>query len=263
MKKTTIFTFIFFICSTFVFSQGFEISTGVGFYTGIDFNTLKAEIKGGEYKQKYNQANIGGVFFFDLTYFEADILFLGTSTKFKSNSYLKKDTLVAEDWELRGVNLDIQLLAKIPINVTSDWKIFPVFGFQFDISLSKTYSKDYELFENTSKGDSYGRANFWNSTKLKIGFGMDYSFSGPYYFRTELFYDYKFRSRLDTSFNYTIADNEDNLEYLKNTTNGFSVKLLVGIKLKSAAYSEPRRRERGPNPPRGGGGGSDIYYPKR
>jgi hypothetical protein len=67
MKKTTIFAFIFLLCAGVVFSQNINLSAGLGLCTGVDFNDLTAKIDSGDYKQRYTQAALGGLIFFDAT----------------------------------------------------------------------------------------------------------------------------------------------------------------------------------------------------
>ncbi|MDR2842258.1 MAG: hypothetical protein LBV52_03545, partial [Spirochaetaceae bacterium] len=180
------------------------------------------------------------------------IKFFGTSTTFSHNEKLKTYTGIDEDWELSGVNLGIGIFGKYPLELTPEWTIFPILGFQFDICLAQNYAKDYTFYENTKRGDSYGKAERWSSTILKAGVGADFSVSQAYFFRAEILYDLKFNSELDKSFMNAVDSYANSVT---NTTMGFSVKIAFGIKLGSPLNLPAFRR------PPSGSNDDDLYFP--
>ncbi|GHT50035.1 hypothetical protein FACS1894102_5280 [Spirochaetia bacterium] len=265
MKRLAFLFLIFLITVEAIFSLEFNFSVGAGLHTGVDFNSLTATIKGGEYHQKRTQANIGGLLFFDATYVEADILVLGTSTTFTHNPRLFSSTGIYADWELGGVNIGLGLLGKFPIVINDEWTIFPLLGFQYDISVSQNFSKDYPYESDGSEywakeGANYGNSFDWSSFSLKAGLGADYSFAESYYVRAELLYDFRFNSAIDNGYINRITQTET-VEDISNLTMGFSVKILAGIRLGSVATSTaPRKQSRQPR--RTTTRDDDLYYPK-
>ncbi|GMO42992.1 MAG: hypothetical protein Ta2B_23380 [Termitinemataceae bacterium] len=260
LRSCLLSVLLFLFYANFVFSQDIEFSAGTGLHTGIDFNELNATIDGGEYKQRWTQANIGGLLFFDATYAEASILFLGTSTTFSSNEKLREVTGVYDNWELGGVYLGFSLLGKYPIEISDEWIIFPLLGIQFDIGLAQNYTKDY-AWNNTEKGDSYGKAIDWSALSIKAGIGADYSFLDPYFFRAEILYDFRLNSALDTAY-FNNVGTKFHPDIFYDITMGFSVKIVVGYKIGGTTISTAARRQQPRQPRRPSRGSGNTYYPK-
>ncbi|GHV82743.1 hypothetical protein AGMMS50212_00830 [Spirochaetia bacterium] len=256
MKKF-ILTAVFFLLILHA-SFSLDLAAGAGISGDFIFNTLAAEVNGGDYTQKYSQLAIGGLLFFDAQYVEADLRFYGTSTQFKHNPKLAEwGTHVDQDWLLGGVGLGLGLFGKYPFILTNEFTIFPLLGVQFDLQLSQNYMKDYTPYDGTKKGDSYGKAFDWSAITFKAGVGADYSISDSLFIRGELLFNFKLNSNMEMSYIKAIKNSTN--EIPTNLNMGFGIKLAVGYRLGSVStsFGGGSRTTRQPREP----AGDDIYYP--
>jgi hypothetical protein len=228
-----------------------DIDAGIGLDFGYNYTGLTLVSRPeGEYKQGYGVGGVGQFLFVDATYVEGSINFFFASTSLKYNETLKSYKGFAGDYNLSGVYIGLGLLLKYPFYV-GKVTFFPLAGFETNLYISQSYSKDYDEFADTKEGNAFGKPYYWNAFWFRVGAGADYQLTEHIFFRGELLMDIKLPSGLDT-------------EYMKNTefTNapedfsdpqffglGVSFRLSFGIKVSNLlGYPSKPRTPAAPKP---------------
>ena len=192
-----------------VFAQGLSLSAGVGGLIGGDFGGGVEGSAGGQ-SVKYETPYFGGgaFAFFDATYAELSLAFLGGGGKFKFTSP-GGDT----DQDFSIANFNIGLLGKYPFAINDKLALFPLLGIEYQIALDeKMDGEKYEGFD----GD--GKPGDFSALWFKFGGGLDFAVTEKIYLRFEALYGIRLENQAE-------KDLED---YFKAMVPGIDTKALLG-----------------------------------
>jgi opacity protein-like surface antigen len=242
MKKLFLVIFICIGLSLPAWGQnGFSFSIGGGGYIANDFGggfessiSLFGQSITASLPMPYSGG--GGYIFLDATYIEASlgIFFGGGSWETNIDSSLSQylnigDIKFTGNFEFTG--LDIGLLAKYPIAVTSGIKIFPLLGIDYSIVLSAKL----EGVEENDPAD-------WNHLAFKFGAGADFSLTDFLYLRLEALYGVRLASKAEEKYAGDVKNALQSLSSLLGPItpqitsetllgHGFTAKLALGFRL--------------------------------
>jgi len=171
-------------------ADDFSLSAGAGFNLGGLFTRYTLTASGIESKQEMNQFNFGGFLFFDATYVEFS---LGVQGGF--NNYLEGFSGSANKGEGTETMLSLTLLGKYPFPLGDRFKLFPLFGLDYQIALAQTRTPEGQNSQSrTEEHDFYGKPyqmSVWNSLFVLIGAGADFNITPRIFLRSELLYGFR------------------------------------------------------------------------
>lgn len=172
-----------------VFAQGLSLSAGVGGLIGGDFGGgAEGTISG--FSMKYETPYFGGgaFAFFDATYAELSLAFMGGGGKSK----FTMTGTDSEETDLSIANFNIGLLGKYPFAINDKLSLFPLLGIDYQICLSlKTDGEDYEGLD----GD--GGPGDFSALWFKFGGGLDFAFTEKIYLRFEALYGIRLENQAE------------------------------------------------------------------
>ena len=240
MKKILLFPVLAMILCGNLWAD-FSLSAGAGGLLGGFFTRYHASGSSGSEKmtQVVNQLNYGGLVFFDATYGEFAVIIQGGvnnyDEKMRLDDYGVLIPMTGDGWE---TVLGFSLLGKYPFTLTEKFKLFPLLGIEYHVSLSQRrrpsggliYDRDNSYQETDKNGKLYN-ISAWNSTWINVGAGTDFSITKNLFLRGELLYGF----RLMTPYEKDSLDQlkgilHDNNPSLGGLTSGPSIRLSVGYR---------------------------------
>jgi opacity protein-like surface antigen len=199
----------------------FGISAGIGGLIGGDFGGgVETSQSGNSSKSEWPYFGGGGYAFFDATYAELTLAFLGGGGKIKDSGTGVETT--EENWSI--TNFNIGLLGKYPFAISDKLSLFPLLGIDYHICLSAK-NKDGKDFKDA---DGNSRTGDFSAFWFKFGGGGDFALTKKIYLRLEALYGIRLANKDET-------DLKD--EYKKRGVDaktllghGLEVKLAAGYK---------------------------------
>jgi len=192
-------------------------------------------VPGEAYSLSYalNHFGFGGWVFFDATFAQLSIAFMGGPARF-GGIY----SCCCSSHEITLINgsflaLDISLLGRVPFTVgDGNISIFPLFGFGYNLVLSSSGDHDddewnwnmiFELFNNSAADLS--------TFRIKLGFGSDFDINESLFFRAQVLGYYRFAPRLFRDWVEEDAGLGPNERVFHQGGFGGSIKLGIGFRL--------------------------------
>jgi hypothetical protein len=188
-----------------------DLSAGGGVYFAQTYSYAKRE--GYDAYHDIGNSNFGATLFFDAAYAELGLNLGGYNYSHVAGA------------SFNGFNLGFSVYGKFPFTVGSV-KLFPLLGMDSQLGLSYLDRQLNTLPTSTNtlgKGDA---ADYYNSTWVKFGAGVDANLSGSLYLRTSFLYGFKFYSTRE-------SDLKDDLDIKDLVYSGPTFRIAVGYKFMS------------------------------
>jgi hypothetical protein len=232
-KKAILFAAVIWVCGTALFAQE-EVKSrkplfgiGVGGFIGGDSGGGGAEGKvsaGGhslsiKYETPYSGG--GGFAFFDTTYLELTLGIYSGEGKMTLTVKESPGDDISATVDMSIVNFNIGLLGKCPLILNQKLSIFPLFGFEYDIRLSAK-DEDGNEYKDADGNDSPGD---FSALWIKLGGGLDFSFTEKIYLRSEVLYGVRLSNKFETDLKNTF---DEAFTELKNAGAYVDTKILDG-----------------------------------
>jgi len=228
VKKLAVVLILTVLAAGGAFAQAeFKLSAGAGGYITSDFGGGAEALKDGyaDY-QIFTPYFGGGIFaFMDATFAELSIGFWGGSSIPGSGSfYLEGNNAGYSRSYSSYMGLDIGLLGKYPFVITDKISVFPLLGIGYRLILSLEP-------KNENDNNTFGAAADSSALWIRLGGGLDYSFTDMIYLRGGLLYGLRFPSKFENDWidkNVPAA-----LDGRTLLGHGLEIKVAVGFKFNS------------------------------
>ena len=221
-KKGLIVMVLAAAAATGAFAQGLSLSAGIGGLIGGDFGG-GVEGSAGGYEVKAETPYFGGgaFAFFDATYAELSLAFLGGGAKLKTTMSHGGQSRESElDYSI--ANFNIGLLGKYPFAINNKLALFPLLGIDYQVCLSLK-DEDGDEFEGI---DGEGGPGDFSALWFKFGGGLDFAFTEKIYLRFEALYGI----RLENEAEKDMKDGYSAFDPKALLGHGLTAKLAVGYK---------------------------------
>ncbi|MCL2067570.1 MAG: hypothetical protein FWG99_08910, partial [Treponema sp.] len=230
MKKSAVILSLFMALSGGVFGIDLSPSAGAGGLLGYNFTRYKMEAGGTVSHQSMDRLNYAGFLFFDATYGEFAILIQGGNNNYDENMVYKDSALMAGNGAGTETSLGFSLLGKYPFTIDEKISWFPMFGFEYQISLMQRRKPEGDIEYNRAKGhliadrdkdDKPYSMSAWNSFWIDVGAGLDYNFAERLFLRSELLFGFRLPTGYELgSLERVKKETKDNNPKLTGLTGG-------------------------------------------
>ena len=169
-----------------------QTTTSIGGGVLLDWsgnNGLEANFMGAKAYVGYRNLSFGGFIFFDATYVEADVSFAyGMITGVEEDLAVGSGMKDIFD-DASALQLCFSIMGKYPINMGSV-TVFPLVGINYNYVLSLRDKDGKTIDEPGIKSSDFSQFGFL------IGGGLDFSFSGNLFLRTEALFQFRLASKI-------------------------------------------------------------------
>ena len=199
MKKT-VFTFFLLISLLENAAADFSLSAGGGGLLGYTFTRYTLEGGNAKSAQSMDRIDYAGFLFFDATYVEFSVMFQEGRSSYKENMILDLNSLTGGTGTGLERSLGLSLMWKYPYVINEKISWFPLLGIAYQITLLQQRHPDGDLVYDRSKGhlaedrdkdEKPYPLSAWNSFRIDVGAGLDYSINGPFFLRAELLFGFR------------------------------------------------------------------------
>jgi hypothetical protein len=200
-----------------------KLSAGAGGYFTSDFGGgVEISSEGEEQTQaiKTPYAGGGGFAFVDLTYAELSLGFFsgGGAVKYEFAGQ-------SNESDMSYTGLDIGLLGKYPVAINEQLSVFPLLGITYRVVLSAK-GEDGNQYKNSDGEDAPGD---FSALWVKLGGGLDFSFTDSIYLRGGLLYGLRLANAYENDWVDAYAD-YPGVDAKTLLGHGLEVKIAVGYR---------------------------------
>jgi hypothetical protein len=202
MKKNVFVLFLLVSLSIYTFAADFSLSAGGGGLLGYTFTRYTLTGGGAESTQSMDRINYAGFLFFDAAYGEFSILIQGGNNTYSEDMLYTANSLADSRGTGSETSLGFSLMGKYPFVINEKLSGFPLLGLEYQIALIERRRPDGEAEYNRAKGKGIAPADMdkngnsyplsaWNSLWINVGGGIDYTITGRFFLRGELFFGFR------------------------------------------------------------------------